>query len=61
MVLGANHLQNRYKNRLADEKCVEAMKLLYKEYIEQEDKVNIYNIVIQQTGAFLQEGKALFL
>jgi hypothetical protein len=40
-VLGANHLPSRYTNREVDEKVVEAMKLLYKEYLKQEDKVKI--------------------
>lgn len=34
-VLGAKNLENRYEHTLADEKIVEAMKLLYDEYLNQ--------------------------
>jgi hypothetical protein len=40
-VLGANHLPSRYIIREVDEKVVEAMKLLYKEYLKQVDKMKI--------------------
>jgi hypothetical protein len=33
-VLGTNHLPSRYTNTASDEKIIEAMKLLYKEYVK---------------------------
>ncbi len=33
--LGGNNLPNRYNNQLADEKIIESMQLLYKEYLKQ--------------------------
>jgi hypothetical protein len=35
-VLGAKNLPNRYKYKLADEKLIDAIKILYAEYLNQE-------------------------
>ena len=42
-VLGVKNLPNRSENQLADQKISEAMKLLYKEYLDQEIKNEILN------------------